>query len=478
MQCGTNHCQNLPAERRCFSGQQFQSRWEKASKKLEEANERFEALEAEISRGYKLQEEVEEQEKKEQQKIRELQELKENCRIRTGKLGSRYQEELARLEELKQQEVQQEARGEELQLQTERYKKEINHLQENILPNLHDMLEQSQSELEKMQLEKQELVDKIGEQQNQVKLIRREIEDRQASLDTEKETLETGKRQLSEQQKQLGLILEEETKTAADLADVKTEINQIEKNIRELEQTSDQYRAGILPVLQNKLQEQIEERKRQEQQRKELDERIAEMKTGGRKLLADYEARKAALEQEHGGYMAAEQQMEKLLVRQKMQQEEELKRKRLEREAAEASGREKQMELQKAAAENKVVSEKVSQLDQRVVKLMQELDTRKREYQRLQEDQMKIRDEIRNMEERYRAPLQEVQKRKALLDGLWSGLENDPVFKNDWNGSDAGAECDCMYKAVERRKMQAQQEVDNFREAYSMLVRFLEQGGF
>lgn len=322
------------------------------------------------------------------------------------------QERKNQFELLSRKELQQKEKSEEINLQTEQCKKNIHNLQENILPNLYDILEKSQSELKKLQMDKQELVERIGEIQNETKKIHCNIEDEQANLTAEMKMLENGKNQCLEQKAQLREVIETETKTAAQLAATKKEISEHEKNIEQIKQEAESYRNEILPALESRLQELVKEQEKQHKQRRELNEKIAGMESEGQKLLADYEARKAALEQEHGKTMNSEQKLEELLMRRRAEQKEELKKQKVKIEAVQKEIEERQSKLQQLKVEGRELSEKKAQLEQTVMDAAKKYEAQERDCQRLQKDNEKILEGIRNIKEKYWVSYQQQKKRK------------------------------------------------------------------
>lgn len=70
------------------------------------------------------------------------------------------------------------------------------------------------------------------------------------------------------------------------------------------------------------------------------------------------------------------------------------------------------------------------------------------------------------------------EKKEALVNNLWNGLINDPVFNGEWAGVGAKTETEWIYSVVTEHQKRAREELDNFNKSCVLLVKFLEEGGF
>ena len=86
--------------------------------------------------------------------------------------------------------------------------------------------------------------------------------------------------------------------------------------------------------------------------------------------------------------------------------------------------------------------------------------------------------ELKKLEEEYRLPLENMEKRQALLENLFRNLTGDSVLMGDWNRGSWNGEKDQLKRLLEQSRSIAEADLELFSGAYQTLVKFLEEGGF
>lgn len=136
-----------------------------------------------------------------------------------------------------------------------------------------------------------------------------------------------------------------------------------------------------------------------------------------------------------------------------------------------------QQEFESIKRNNIQLSAEKERLCEGITNMKKEVEHQRETNAKLQYQQQKAKAEMQRLEENYRKVLDEQQRREAFLRELWRKTASDDILKNDWMGKENG-ELNTLYEAVENQSTQAHNEIEKFRNGYSVLVKFLEEGGF
>ena len=438
----------------------YRTRWEKAEKRLEETNRRMEELEVETARYRLLLEEVYQAEEQLNSKREEIAKAQESLR------------------DLKKQKQNLTCKMEESRNSIEQYREQINQIRDSELPQLQDCLEAAEKEYGELVSQRQRTEEQIAAVKNDGIEMQSQIEDAEEVLRSEDSALLEREKLLKEYSGQCRQLAEAKQLNRVQLDAVKNEIADYERGNTQLQQELERYKRDVIPALMEQKQRLQENQEMQKRQERELEEKIAGLESDAKKLMDDYTVKKTALEQKHGIHLADEEKIAQMLQRQEQQQKEELERKRRENGRLQESINAQNAEIQQVLQQIREATDRELEITQETGRLTCELENKKREYLRMESDNRRLSEELARLQKQYEVPLAQILRRKRTLDQLCSRLSEDEVFQKDWNSAETMQEAAALKKAVETGRQQAQQKVEEFREAYVMLTKFLEEGGY
>lgn len=134
------------------------------------------------------------------------------------------------------------------------------------------------------------------------------------------------------------------------------------------------------------------------------------------------------------------------------------------------------VQIAKKACEE--LEDKKVSLTEEVRKLHAEKEMKQLEYQKISEQKTGAERELKKLEEEYRVPLENMEKRQAVLEELFRNMTGDSILMSDWSQGSWNGEKEQFKRSLEQSRNKAEAELDHFLWAYQTLVKFLEEGGF